>query len=186
MRILILLSLIPASVLAQQCVLQSKSIDNSKTVITEIGEIQRDVIPWTSGQKKCLVNFKAQIDGQWHLAHGEYIWDGDRPAQEACGAAVTQAKKDLTQKVKPSTIISEDVLICNDDTKLNPIKVTKVGSIVDIVQLRPHPSYPNRFAYNGTECKWFLDSNWTGKDIQQYQGVACKIEPTKWVVVDKF
>jgi hypothetical protein len=186
MQKIILTLLIPSSVFAQQCVLQSKTIDNTKTTITEISEIRRDIVPWANGQKKCIVNFKAQIDKQWHMAHGEYIWDGELPAQDACGIAVTQAKKDLTQSVKPSKLISEDVLICNDDTKQNTIKVAKVGSIVDIGQLRPHPTYPNRFYYNGTECKWFLDVSWTGKDIRQYQGIACKVEPTKWVVTDKF
>jgi hypothetical protein len=183
---LIFLMLLSSNVLAQECVLQSKIVNNTKTLITEVGEIRRDIVPWANGQKKCLVNFKAQIDGQWHMAHGEYVWDGERPAQEACGAAVTQAKKDLTQQVKPATIISEEVLICNDDTKQNTIKITKVGSIVDVSQLRAHPNYPNRFVYNGTECKWFLDSSWTGKDIREYQGIVCKVEPTKWVVVDKF
>ena len=178
--------MLPTAVLAQECVMQEKMVGRATAAISEMSEIRRDVVPWAGGQKKCVVSFKAQIDGQWHMANGEYVWDGERPASEACGAAINQAKKDLTAKVKPSTIISEEVLVCSDDKNQSNIKVASVGSIVDISQLRPHPNHPNRFVHEGTECKWFLDSNWTGKSIRQYQGVACKLEPTKWVVVDKF
>jgi hypothetical protein len=178
--------LIPMSVLAQECVMQQKISTQTKTVISEVTDIRKDIIPWGKGDKKCLVKFKALIEGQWHSAYGEYIWDGELPASDACGAAVTKAKKDLTQSVKPANIVSEDVLICNDDKTQNKLKEAKVGSIIDIGQVRPHPNFTSRFYHNGTECRWFLDSSWTGKDIRQYQGVACKLEPSKWVVVDKF
>jgi hypothetical protein len=178
--------LIPLSVLAQECVVQEKMVNRTDTVITDISEIKRNVVPWVNNQKKCIVNFKAQIDGDWHLASGEFIWDGELPVADACGAAVKKAKRDLTFQVKPSIIISEDVLICNDDTRLAAVKKANVGGMIEIAQVRPHPTYPARFYHNGAECKMFLDSVWTGKDIRQYQGVACKVEPTKWVVVDKF
>lgn len=183
---LITLLLIPAAVAAQDCVMQEKTVGRQNVVIAERSEIRRDIVPWSNNQMKCVVSFKARIDNSWHLATGEYIWDGDTPPGQACGAAVKMAEKDLTAKVKPSTIISEEVLVCNDDKQLETIKVAKVGSIVDIAQLRVHPNYTNKFYHNGTECRWFLDSSWNGKSIQQYQGVACKLEPTKWVVVDKF
>jgi hypothetical protein len=182
----ILAVLIPVSALAQECVMQQKIVNKSETVITEVGDIRRDVVPWGKNQKKCMVNFRAMVDGTWYPAYGEYVWDGERPSSEACGAAVSQAKNDLTKKIKPSTIISEDVVVCNDSANQTGIKVAKVGSLVDIAQLRSHPNYPKRFYHNGAECRWFLDSSWTGKDIRQYQGIACMLEPTKWVIVDKF
>lgn len=166
--------------------MQEKIVNKSDVVIKELSEIRRDVVPWSKNEQKCIVNFKALIGDTWYAANGEYIWDGELPSAEACGAAVNKAKKDLTAKVKPATLLSEEVLICNDDRQRSNIKVAKVGSIVDISQLRAHPNYTNKFYHNGTECRWFLDSSWTGKDIRQYQGVACKLEPSKWVVVDKF
>lgn len=187
MQRLILLLLFPMSVWAQNnCVLQEKTIKRTDVYISEIGDIRKDVIPWGNNQKQCIVNFKALVDNAWHPAHGEYIWDGEVPVDEACGIAVTRAKKDLTNSVKPSNIVSEDVLICRDDTNNSNLYVTKVGSFVDITHLGVHPKYPARFYYNGAECRWFVESNWTGKDMRQYQGIACKLEPEKWVVVDKF
>jgi hypothetical protein len=182
----IILFLLPFSVFAQECVLQQKVVNKYDQVITEVGNIRKDVVPWSKNQKKCLVNFKAMIEGNWHAAQGEYIWDGEMPVDQACGAAVVNAKRELTQRIKPATIISEDILVCNDDTTQATLKEAKIGTLVDIAQLRSHPNYPKRFYHNGAECKWFLDSTWTGKDIRQWQGVACKVEPTKWVVVDKF
>jgi len=179
--------LLPASVWAQECVIQQKTVTNQTAVIIkQINEIKRDVIPWGTNQKKCIVNFKALVDDRWHMASGEYIWDGDQPVSEACGVAVARAKKDLTQTVKPANIVNEDVVICRDDTNQTDIRVTQVGNLVDIAQLKPHPDYPNKFYHNGAECRWFLDIGWTGKDIRQYRGIACKLEAGKWVVVDKF
>jgi len=179
--------LLPASVWAQECVIQQKTVTNQTAVIIkQINEIKRDVIPWGTNQKKCIVNFKALVDDRWHMASGEYIWDGDKPVSEACGVAVARAKKDLTQTVKPANIVNEDVVICRDDTNQTDIRVTQVGNLVDIAQLKPHPDYPNKFYHNGAECRWFLDIGWTGRDIRQYRGIACKLEAGKWVVVDKF
>ena len=187
MRNLILLLLLPTTVWAQQnCVLQEKVVNRSSVSISEISDIRKDIVPWGNGQKQCIVNFSALVDNSWYPAHGNYIWDGELPAADACGIAVNKAKKDLTNSVKPSKIVSEDVLICKDDTGNSSIAITKVGSFVDIAQLAVHTKYPRRFYYNGAECRWFLESNWTGKDIRQYQGIACKLEPSKWVVVDKF
>jgi hypothetical protein len=183
---LITLLLIPAAVAAQDCVMQEKTVGRQNVVIAERSEIRRDIVPWSNNQMKCVVSFKARIDNSWHLATGEYIWDGDTPPGQACGAAVKMAEKDLTAKVKPSTIISEEVLVCRDDADKAARRFSKIGDVIDITQVRVHPNYQKRFNYNGTECKWFLDSVWTGKDIREYQGIACKVEPTKWVVVDKF
>jgi hypothetical protein len=187
MQKLIWLLLVPSlAVAAENCIMQDKIINRSNMVIEETSAIKRDVIPWNNNQKKCVVSFRARIGQDWHQAFGEYIWDGELPANDACGVAVTQAKKDLTNRVKPSNIISEEVLICNDNTDQSVMKKTQIGSIVDLSQLRPHPNYPKRFYHNGTECKWFVEIGWTSKDVIQFQGIACQLEPTKWVVVDKF
>ena len=187
MRRLILLLLFPSVVWAQQnCVLQEKTVRRANVYIQETSDIRKDVIPWGNNQKQCIVNFKALIDNNWYAAHGEHVWDGELPVADACGIAVERAKKDLTNSVKPSNIVSEDVLICRDDTNNSNMYNTKVGSFVDITQLSVHLKYPRRFYYNGAECRWYMESNWTGKDIRQYQGIACRLEPEKWVVVDKF
>ena len=183
--------MIPISVLAQQeCVMQEKAIAKMENIISEIKGITRDVSKFGESQLKCTVRFQARIDSVWHNVQGEYVWDGDRPFNEACGIAVNRAKKDLTIKVKPSTIESEEILVCNDDTKNSPIKIAKEGDIVDPKQLRPHPVYNNQFVdeRNGAICKLFIDSSWRSKEkvLVSYQGVACKVSPTQWVVVDKF
>ena len=187
MRLKLFIALaLPLSVLAQECVMQEKMVNKTDVIVSETSDIKRTVVPWAGNQKKCIVNFRARIEDNWYAAVGEYVWDGEMPVADACGAAVKKAKKDLTYQVKPATIITEDVLVCNDDKSQNAVAKANVGSMVNISQLRPHPTYPNRFYHNGAECKLFLDSVWTGKDIHLYQGVACKVEPTKWVVVDKF
>lgn len=183
--------MLPVSVLAQQeCVMQEKATSKMSNIISEIKGITRDVSKFGDGQLKCTVRFQAKIDADWHNAQGEYVWDGDRTFNEACGIAVNRAKKDLTLKVKPSTIESEETLVCSDDAKANPLKIAKEGDLVDPARLRPHPVYQKQFVneQNGAVCKLFIDSEWKSKEkgLITYQGVACKMSPSQWVVVDKF
>jgi hypothetical protein len=81
---------------------------------------------------------------------------------------------------------NEKVLVCKDQPKLSVLSSTQVGTVGDVGQFRPHPEYPKRFYHNGTECKWFVESNFVARDIRTYQGVICQIREGKWVVTDKF
>ena len=48
--------LIPMSVLAQECVMQQKISTQTKTVISEVTDIRKDIIPWGKGDKNCFTN----------------------------------------------------------------------------------------------------------------------------------
>jgi hypothetical protein len=167
-------------------VLQEKTVSRGAVVIAERSELRAEVVPGFSGGRKCLVNFRARIGAEWHTAFGEHEWSGDRPRDEACAVAVKRAEDSVRDQVSSSRVISEKILICNDDPTLETIRQTNPGTVGDLAQFRPHPGYPREFWYNGTRCRWFLDTGFTGRDIKTYQGVICEIHNSKWVVVDKF
>jgi hypothetical protein len=77
-------------------------------------------------------------------------------------------------------------MICRDQPDLLTLRSTNPGTVAELSQFRPHPEYPKRFWHNGAQCRMFLDSAWTGRDIRTYQGVICQVQDSKWVVVDKF
>lgn len=168
------------------CVLQEKTVTKTTAQVTERGPIKINVMPWENGQKKCVVSFRAKIDNGWYEAMGDYIWDGSNSSQEACAAAVKQAETDLIHRVKPVGIISEQFLMCNDDVDTKQLEKSNKGDVVDISRLRPHPEHPGSFTDKGTECRWFIDPQFDGKSVHDFQGVACKISEGRWVVVDKF
>lgn len=168
------------------CVLQDKTVTHSAVNITERTKISATVVPEPTGGKRCLVNFRARVGTNWYTATGEYAWPGDTPRDSACAVAVKRAEDSVRDQVSSSRVISEKILICNDDSTLETIRQANPGTVGNLAQFRPHPSYPKEFWYNGTRCRWFLDTGFTGRDIKTWQGIICEIHNSKWVVVDKF
>lgn len=183
-RALILL-LLPASVLAE-CVLQDRTVSRSQVTIAERSQIQSTVVPSPTGQRKCMVNFRARIGTEWHTAFGEYEWPGDRPREEACAVALSRADAEVRERVGRSQTASERVLICSDNPDLTTLRQTNPGTVGRLAQFRPHPDRPRLFWHNGAHCRYFLDSTYTGSDIRTWQGIICQLQGDSWVVVDKF
>ena len=178
-------ALIAVAAHADQCVLQDKTVSQSSAVISERTQLTATVVPDPVG-KRCLVTFRARVGANWYTANGEYTWPGATPRDSACAVAVKRAEDSVRDQVSSSRVISEKILICNDDPTLETIRQTNPGTVGDLAQFRPHPSYPKEFWYNGTRCRWFLDTGFTGRDVKTWQGIICKIHDSKWVVVDKF
>jgi hypothetical protein len=168
------------------CVLQDKTVSQSSVTIAERSKITATVVPDPQQGKRCLVNFRARIGATWYTASGEYAWPGDTPRDSACAVAVKRAEDSVRDQVSASRVISEKVLICTDDPTLDTIRETNPGTVGDLSQFRPHPNYPKEFWYNGTRCRWFLDTGYSGRDIRTWQGIICLIHDSKWVVIDKF
>jgi len=182
----IILSFFVSLVQAQECQLQQTTASVSSGTITEVRNITTNVIPWGAGQKKCTVSIDGLYNGDWRPSFGEYVWTGDRPVNEMCGIALGLAKKNLLKVVNSSTIRNESVVICRDNTRPK-ITETVIGGIVeDITQLRPHPKFQKTFDYKGEQCRWFVESGWSGKDLQKMNGIVCLTSSRQWVVVDKF
>jgi hypothetical protein len=74
MKRLLVLALIPATVLASECVLQDRTVSRSAVTIVERSRITPEVVPSITGGKKCMVTFRGRIGADWNSAHGEYEW----------------------------------------------------------------------------------------------------------------
>jgi len=186
MKNLLSLMVMAGTVAHADCVLQDKTMTQSSAVISERTQISATVVPDPQVGKRCLVNFRARVGAAWYTATGEYAWPGNTPRDSACAVAVKRAEDSVRDQVASSRVISEKILICNDDPTLETIRQTNPGTVASLAQFRPHPDYPKEFWYNGTRCRWFLDTGFTGRDIKTWQGVICEIHGSKWVVVDKF
>lgn len=179
------LMLLPASVMAE-CVLQDQVVQRSQVVIAERSQIRSEVVTAPNGGRKCMVSFRARVGAQWHSAFGEHEWAGDRPREEACAVALANADQQVRERVGRSQTASEKVLICNDNPDLKTLRQTNPGTIARLAQFRPHPDRRKLFWHNGAQCRYFLDSQYTGTDIRTWEGVICQLQGDNWVVVDKF
>lgn len=188
LRLKYFLLTIPTFVLSAQaeCVMQSKTVSTQKIVISKRTDVNRNIIQSPTGERKCVVNFQVEIASKWHMATGEYAWDGQRPSSEACAAAVALAERDVQAKLQGGAAISENILVCNDDPDRMRLQQSHPGTIGNLAQFRPHPEYPNAFYHNGTQCRWFVETAYESAQIKNYLGVICKLETNQWVVVDRF
>jgi hypothetical protein len=186
MKRLLALALIPATVLASECVLQDRTVSRSTVTIAERSKIKPEVVPSVNNGRKCMVTFRVRIGADWHSAHGEYEWAGDRPREEACTVAVKRAEDEVRERVGKLQTVSEKTMICSDRPDLDALRSTNPGTIAELHQFRPHPDHPREFWHNGAPCRYFLDSAYVRQDVRTFQGVICRIHESKWVVVDKW
>ena len=186
MKQLLWLMLAPVTVLASECVLQDRTVSRSTVVIAERSRITPEVVPSVNNGRKCMVTFRVRIGADWHSAHGEYEWAGDRPREEACTVAVKRAEDEVRERVGRLQTINEKTMICSDRPDLDALRSTNPGTVAELHQFRPHPDFPREFWHNGAPCRYFLDSAYVRQDVRTFQGVICKIHDSKWVVVDKW
>ena len=180
-------AMVPVMAMANNdCVLQQRTVSTTQVVISERDSIRRDIVPYFDGQRMCIVDFRVKINNQWHTAHGQYIWPGDRPAQEACAQAVKQAEDEVRQRVGRTLSTSENILVCKNRPELASISGSVVGSVGKVSQFRPHPDRPEKFWHEGTQCQMFVESAFVREKIRSFQGVICQVKGDDWVVVDKY
>lgn len=66
------------------------------------------------------------------------------------------------------------------------VRQVRIGDLVRASWVRPHPVVKQDFAYRGNRCRWFLESGTAQRDLVQYQGIICEVQPNAWRVIDKF
>lgn len=168
------------------CVLQERSVSRAQVTILERSTVRRDIVPAAGSGRKCMVDFRVRIGANWHTAFGEHIWDGNQSSAEACAIAVDRAESAVRDRVGQAQTVTERTLVCKDRPELMTLKNTLVGQVGDAGQFRPHPDRPNRFWHNGAQCRWFVEPTFTNRNIHNFQGIVCEVQPDRWVVVDKF
>ena len=167
-------------------------IEQQSTAIVEAKRnIEVNVSRLGSGNKICLVEFEAKIDGEWHSAYGDHEWSGHMPDSQMCDIADQKATKNIVKSLG-SIFSSEETVVCNEASE-SKLKNIKVGTTGTLDQFRPDGSRPGYFYYNGTQCFWFKDVEWKSNDISNFKGIACEMggngsihSKSTVVVVDKF
>jgi len=66
------------------------------------------------------------------------------------------------------------------------VRQVRIGDLVRESWVRQHPVIKQDFAYRGNRCRWFLESGTAQRDLVQYQGIICEVQPNAWRVIDKF
>jgi len=180
----ILTALFLSTTASAECIMQEKSVNTFNGSVDAIDNIKRDIVP-SGNELKCTVRFRAKVNNEWHTAVGEHSYTYG--SQQGCGVAMQKAEQDLLSRLANNHIQSQQIMVCHDDDSQMNLHQTDIGTVGNLSQYRLHPNYPESFGYNGTECRWFLDSEFVEKDILTYEGIICKIgNSNQWSVIDKF
>lgn len=181
-----LLLAVPA--LAQaECVMTDRVTTAATVQIQERSGLRQNIVPSPqAGYRRCIVSFRARINHEWHTAVGFYDWPGNTSDDQGCAVAQARADASVRTQVFPTGVRSESTMVCTDRPNLEIKREVRVGTQGELHQFRPHPEYTREFWHNGARCRWFMDTDWQQNDVQTRQGVICRLDNSKWVVVDKF
>ena len=66
------------------------------------------------------------------------------------------------------------------------VRQVHIGDLIRVSWVQEHSVIKQDFAYRGNRCRWFLESGTAERDLVQYQGIICEVQPNAWRVIDKF
>ena len=185
-QLLIACLIAPAVALAQQCVLQTKTVTQGQIQVEERSQVSAQIVPVPGGDQRCMIAMRGRVGATWYTGFGEFVFARTGSAEQACLSARSRAEASIVSQAGARLVATDSTLVCKEDPTLDTLRKTDVGTVAKLAQYRPHPDYPNDFRHNGTRCRWFLDPAWTGRDLRTGQGIICQLQDDNYVVVDKF
>ena len=168
-----------------ECFVRSAMTSQTAMQITSIADVKPWVVPISPTQNKCIVNFRAQVNGEWITAEGENV--GPRSLSEAllCRGAMDQGRTQILSRASGKTLAVEQNMVCTDQT-LPKVRRVEIGDRVLESEVLPHPHFPKQFVYHNAICRWFAEQEVRSGDLRHRQGIICRSHDNEWLVVDKW
>jgi len=177
-------ALVPALTWANDCTLEQRSLIRSVGRIDQVRNVRGTVVSLRDRTRKCTMQFQGLVNGVWSSGFGEYTWSTDMPDEVACNNAFERGKAALIELTGNQRITDERYLNCLEGSA--SAMTLRVGDTLRENAWTPHPQRIGSFWYQGAECRWFIETSLSGRDLYQWQGIVCQIRAGEWVVVDKF
>jgi hypothetical protein len=182
----LIIALTWASIVQAECYVRSATSNQTTMNITSIADIEPMVVPISATQNKCIVNFRAQVNGKWITAEGEKTGAKIISERELCAGAMDQGRIQILSRANGGRMNVEQNMVCNDQPEIQ-VKSVRRGEMVRESEVRPHPHFPKPFAYRTATCRWFIEPEvHPGRDLLQRQGIICQVNGNEWQVVDKW
>lgn len=182
----LILALGLASTAQAECYVRSATTNQTTINITSIADVEPMVVPISATKNKCIVSFRAQVNGQWITAEGEKIGPRNQSEQELCAGAVDSGRIQILSRASGANLAMEQNMVCNEQPEIK-VRTVKRGEMVRESEVRPHPHFLKPFAYRTAQCRWFIEPEvHPGRDLLQRQGIICQVNGNEWQVVDKW
>ena len=182
---IIVLTIAVSATAQAECYVRSAMTNQTAIQITNVADVQPWVVPISPTQNKCIVNFRAQVNGEWITVEGENV--GPKTVSEAllCKGAMDQGRTQILSRASGKTLSLEQNMVCTDQT-LPKIRRVEIGDRLQESEVLPHPNFPKRFVYHNATCRWFAEQDVRNGDLRHKQGIICRSHENEWQVVDKW
>lgn len=181
----LILGLVAADVVVAQCYVRQAMTAQQKTAITRITDIQNLAVPVSPTHHKCIVTFRAQINGEWVTGEGERTAPRSVPEDELCRGALDSGRLQILNRAAAQDLTVETSMVCDERPEIR-VRNVRIGDTVRESEVRPHPNFPKPFRYLGAQCRWFIEPVYRNNDMGQFQGIICHNNGADWRVVDKW
>ena len=168
-----------------ECFVRSAMTAQTSVNITSVTDVQPLVVPISATQNKCIVTFRAQVDGAWITAEGESVGPKNVSEKMLCQGAMDQGRTQIMSRADGNLVNVEHNMVCTDQ-KLPEVRKVAIGDHVQESEVMPHPTFPKRFGYRSTWCRWFIEPEVKAGDLSNRQGIICQLHDADWQVVDKW
>jgi len=185
-KITVAVSLAITTAHAADCYVRSAVTSRSSLAISHITDVESWVVPVSAAEKKCMVTFRAQVNGQWITAESEKTGPRSWSESQLCAGAVDQERIRILSRASGSRMTVENNMVCDERPAIQ-VRTVALGERIRESEVLPHPNFPKPFVYRTAQCKWFIEPEvQPGRDLLQRQGIICQLNPTQWQVVDKW
>jgi len=181
----LILALAVSSTAQAECYVRSAMTNQTSVNITSIADVQPLVVPISPTQNKCIVNFRAQVNGQWITAEGENVGPKNLSEDTLCKGAMDQGRTQILSRADGKRIALEQNMVCTDQP-IAQIRKVNIGDHLQESEVLPHPNFPKQFVYRTSACRWFIEPEVQPGDLLQRQGIICRLHDNEWQVVDKW
>ena len=168
-----------------ECYVRSAVTNKTAMSIDAIADVEPLVVPVSATHQKCIVNFRAQVNGKWITAEGERTGPKTMSEQELCANAVDSGRIQILSRASGGNIAVEQNMVCTDQPEIK-VRVVMRGEMVRESEVRPHPNFPRPFKYRTAQCRWFIEPEPRNSDLLQRQGIICQSAGNNWIVIDKW
>jgi hypothetical protein len=180
MKNTLLITLMLASQIAiADCSTKSASMLSGEHVVGNIEHYKETITKY-----RCTVNFRINVDGQWHQVENTQEEDF-RNEHALCRDAVRFGKEKLLARLG-GNFQTEAITVCKDGQI--PNRKIRKGDIImenEVGTSKIDGYYPYK---TFKSCRNFTEQYYESKQLKVYYGVICKVDNVgdNWVVMDKW
>lgn len=167
------------------CYVRSAMSGKGQISITDISDVQNLVVPISFTQNKCFATYRAQVNGEWQSLEGTSVGPKSMTEQELCQGALDSSRALILSRAAGKNMTVQTDMVCDERPAIQ-VRNVKMGELVRVSEVRPHPNFPRPFTYRTAQCRWFIEPEPRVGDLLQRQGIICQSHGDQWRVIDKW